>query len=496
MKIEQISMDSEGLRIISGEVKNFQGVSNKIFHVEGSSFFIIGKNQSNKSCFMRAIQSPIDSSSIPSKVIKDGEEECVVKLKVGGSIDGEKKEYNFKIKFSEKDQRGKVSVIDGDGNTLENRTAQKNLLNFVSFEVDEFIRKGLTETGQVSKPGLLQQIEILKSFMTQEDKVKLFELEKEYDRIYKERTSLNTEIDNIKASAKVLSYTQEELAVYSADKNSEITEVQKKQQDIANSIVEWSKQNNDLENKRSRIAKIEKDTADLPKAIIALNKLKPICDIDLQVEDGTSLSVMFGEIIRQVKLLEVDVKHMESKGKENNALIQEVSNISIWMQSNPKPSVDDLNTKMTELLSHQEKYREIKSVEVKGIELKAKTEKSDDITKRLEGIKLEKKELFSQSKLPVKNLSFDSEGIYYNEKPFNEDHCNSADIIAVGVKIAMAMNPTLRVVMIKHGSLIDKPTLKKMVKFCHDSNYQVIGEIVDFEGTKETEVVFAEEFLK
>lgn len=497
MKTENIN-NQEGLRIISGEIANFQGISQKMVEVAGQSFVIFGKNAGGKSSVIRAFESVINSSSLPTKAIKEGEDSATVKLTVGGVVNGEEQEYTYKIRVTEEaagKQKGVITVTDKEGNKIETRSVQKNILNYVSFDIDSFIRKGMTPEGRASKAGILEQIDILKSFMTQDDKVALHQLETEYEKIYLSRTDLNKEIDNIKASAKALPYTQEELTVFSADKTEEIAIIQSKQQDLANAIVEWSQNNDKLEAKRKRIETLVKEVVDLPKAQVAYTKLKPICDIDLVIEDGNPLSDIFCDIVKQVKLLGIDISHMESKKKQCAELTLEVTALAGWMLDNSRPSVEALNDKMTQLLSHQEKYREISSVEAKGIELKAKNEKSEAITKRLAEIKDEKKNLFAKSKLPVKGLTFDATGIYYNNLPFNSDHINSAEILSIGLAIAMAMNPTLRVVMIRNGSLIDKVTLKKMVGFCSKSGYQVILEVVDFSAESETEIVFTEKYL-
>jgi len=46
----------------------------------------------------------------------------------------------------------------------------------------------------------------------------------------------------------------------------------------------------------------------------------------------------------------------------------------------------------------------------------------------------------------------------------------------------MAMNPNLRLMVIKDGSLLDKKTLEYILKICESKGYQLLIEMVDRDG--------------
>ena len=97
--------------------------------------------------------------------------------------------------------------------------------------------------------------------------------------------------------------------------------------------------------------------------------------------------------------------------------------------------------------------------------------------------------------MPVKGLSFTDEEIYYNDLPFNEDSQPKSTIIGVGVKIAMCLNPRLKVLVIRDGSLLDDGTLKMILKMADKYGYQLLIEIVDNEHDV-PEIKFTEEVIK
>jgi hypothetical protein len=53
----------------------------------------------------------------------------------------------------------------------------------------------------------------------------------------------------------------------------------------------------------------------------------------------------------------------------------------------------------------------------------------------------------------------------------------------------MAMNPNLKLVIIKDGSLLDKETIDKVIKMCDKYDYQVIIERVHDECDLEVEFI-------
>ncbi len=100
----------------------------------------------------------------------------------------------------------------------------------------------------------------------------------------------------------------------------------------------------------------------------------------------------------------------------------------------------------------------------------------------------------AQAELPVDGLAFDAEGVTLNGIPFGD--CALSEKLTVSTAIAMAANPTLRVALIRDGSLLDSEGREALGKLAKAEGYQVWFECVEGRGgfeIREGRVVGAEE---
>ena len=176
----------------------------------------------------------------------------------------------------------------------------------------------------------------------------------------------------------------------------------------------------------------------------------------------------------------------------NKGKLEQTNN---WLAKNKEPKTETLQDELKDLNDHQDKFREVdgfNKLYKDKIDLEKTTEKS---SKRLKVILEEKATVFTNSTMPVKDLTFDEDGVYYKGLPFDSDHHPSSHILTIGVKLAMAMSPNLRCVFIKDGSLFDKQTFSAVLKHIEKSGYQLFIEMVDWNAGSEVSVEFAEEFV-
>ena len=429
----------EGLKIISTELMNFQSLTHKLVEIQGKSIVIIGKNGGSKSTLLRAIQSPLNAEVIPSKPIKTGEDNASVRVVVGGTIDGEDKQYVYNIFFNEQNQKGKITVSDEQGTEYKTRSMQKDILGDISFDVDQFIRLGMTSNGTKSVAGVREQVEILRKFLSPDERKKLNNLDAEYKTKYEKRTDVNKGIAKIKVKiSDVPKMTEEEIKTYSVDKSEEATKLQATLGNISEAMVKWDR--------------VNKGTADANKKI--------------------------AELEEELKVL----KEQKAKGEA-------------WLKVNAKPQVEELQEQLKAVTEHQKYFNTVAELNGLVADLKSEEKQSEILTERLKKIQEEKTLVFENSTMPVKGLSFDDEGVFYKGLPFNDDHHPSSMIISVGVQLAIAMNPHLKCIFIKDGSLLDKATFSKVLKFVESKGYQLFIEMVDWDAKDEVAVQFAESFI-
>ena len=93
------------------------------------------------------------------------------------------------------------------------------------------------------------------------------------------------------------------------------------------------------------------------------------------------------------------------------------------------------------------------------------------MTNDLAAIDKAKEEKLSSAKMPIEFLTFDESGVYYKGIPFSQ--ASSAEALRVSVAMGIAMNPELKILLIRDGSLLDEDNLKAVSEMAFDSGCQV-----------------------
>ena len=118
-----------------------------------------------------------------------------------------------------------------------------------------------------------------------------------------------------------------------------------------------------------------------------------------------------------------------------------------------------------------------KKLEEMAEKLKAE---ADEITQRMEAREAEKRESIAAAKLPVEGITFGAGEVLMNGVPF--DQASDAEQLRASIAIAMALNPKLRVIRVRDGSLLDEESLKLISDMADKEDYQVWCERVDSSG--------------
>ena len=105
---------------------------------------------------------------------------------------------------------------------------------------------------------------------------------------------------------------------------------------------------------------------------------------------------------------------------------------------------------------------------VKGEEVESLEKASKLLTKNIEEIDSCKNESMKKAKFPIDGLSFSSEGVLYNGVPYEQ--CAQSEQLRVSVAMGLAMNPTLRVLLIRDGSLLDQSNRKLVAEMAAEAD--------------------------
>lgn len=133
-----------------------------------------------------------------------------------------------------------------------------------------------------------------------------------------------------------------------------------------------------------------------------------------------------------------------------------------------------------------EKMKTIDAVngKVRANEEKAKLEaqladakkKAQEFSVTIDKIDAEKQAALSAAKFPVSGLGFDDKGLTFNSLPFTQ--ASSAEQLKVSMAMALAMNPTIKLCLIRDGSLLDNDSLAVIQKMADEAGAQVLIEMV------------------
>jgi predicted ATP-dependent endonuclease of OLD family len=430
-----------GLKILKAEIKNFKNIEYREVEFEGKSALIIGSNGKGKSSLIQAVCSPINSKMIPFEPIKKGEEKGHVILTIGGDLHGEQVKYNVECYFSQEHKRGRLVLKTEDGTSISSVKANlSSILGNISFDIMEFMRMAKTDSGKPSEAGVKKQIELVKSLMPEEAIKVLYELDLEREKIYSERTEIRREIKYIKSDLESNSFTLEDIEKY-------------KEQVSAS---EYS-------------IKIEKGK---------------------EINDNIQKSIEFiNHSDDSVKSIDEDIAALQLKRKE---LLTKKAQCEAFISKHKEVDVDSLLIQMDSISEHNSNHLKIAEMKAKEEKLKEAEVSSEKISERITQISSEKVQLFSSAKLPVKGLTFNESSVMYDGLPLTEEQHPTSRLIAIGLKIGMALNPNLRLLVIKDGSLLDNKTMKYVLDACDKKGYQLLIEQVSDEDSEEVKVEFIE----
>jgi len=100
--------------------------------------------------------------------------------------------------------------------------------------------------------------------------------------------------------------------------------------------------------------------------------------------------------------------------------------------------------------------------------------------KELEKVLAHKLEVIEHLPLPVPGLSITDEGVTFNGVPLEQ--CAESEKLRVGVRLGMAANPKLRVILFREGSALDSAARQQVAEWAAAEGYQVWMERVDESG--------------
>ena len=133
--------------------------------------------------------------------------------------------------------------------------------------------------------------------------------------------------------------------------------------------------------------------------------------------------------------------------------------------------IEDINLDIFSIEETNKKIRANVLYDTESKTLKSVQSAYDKIDAKVESIRECRQKAIQSANLPIPNLSFGDDGLLYSSIPLKQ--CSDGEKLMVSMAISMALNPTLRVLRIKDGSLLDQNNLAILRKMVKDKGYQL-----------------------
>jgi DNA repair exonuclease SbcCD ATPase subunit len=110
------------------------------------------------------------------------------------------------------------------------------------------------------------------------------------------------------------------------------------------------------------------------------------------------------------------------------------------------------------------------------VEVKTANDNVDHLTEQITSIDDQKRSMLEQASFPVEGLGFDEDGVTFDGVPLEQ--ASQAQRVRVSVAMGLAMNPELRVLLVRDASLLDDESMAMMARMAEEADGQLWMERV------------------
>lgn len=151
-------------------------------------------------------------------------------------------------------------------------------------------------------------------------------------------------------------------------------------------------------------------------------------------------------------------------------------------------SVSEVQSQISSLEETNRRAREVKQYSALQTDLTSLEKDIERCSAIMQLAQINKDEAIEDADLPIEGLGITEDGITINDIPFSQ--CSAAQRLKTSMAIAMMANPTVRVILIRDGSLLDEDNMSVIEEMAGDNDFQLWVECV---GTDEDTGVYIED---
>lgn len=436
-----MSTKSDGLKIIGLQAENFKRLKAVSLKLDGKALVIGGRNEQGKSSLLDSIWVALGGKDAMKKLeitepINKGAEKAKIVLDLGTLI------------VTRKWTPTEALVVENkDGATFKSPQGMLDALLGRVFDPFEFARMKEADRKEL----LLSLVDI---------GIDLDQWAEDRKSVYDERTAVNRRVKELEG----------QLAGMSFHKDAPREEISS--QSVLEKLRDAQRVKEANDEKRRQLKEMTDMATQTKEAIESCAKLMKEGQDEIEALEAQITTI-------KEQLMEFATKQGQLK-KSLDAQIVEGKKFYAEVQALVDP---DLTVFDEELASLEERNAKVRA-NAKRREVEAAHEqycnKAAGLTSSLEKMDNDKAEALLKTKFPVDGLSIDENGVTFNNLPIGQ--ASTEEKIRVGMAIAMAMSPKLKVIRISQGESLDAEHFKMILRMAEENGYQALVETVGDPG--------------
>ncbi len=181
-------------------------------------------------------------------------------------------------------------------------------------------------------------------------------------------------------------------------------------------------------------------------------------------------------IKRDKDKLATDTAELKELQRRVTAMKKSIKDQEKALEGIVEVDAESLSFKMTGAEKINAQVRENKEYAAVDKKLVALRKQSGSLGDQMTKITDQKDKLLAKTKFPIKGLEIGDDGVTFKGVPLVQ--CSSSQSIKISVAIGLAMNPKLKVLLIREGSLLDSKNLAMIAKMADKAGAQIWVERV------------------
>lgn len=185
-------------------------------------------------------------------------------------------------------------------------------------------------------------------------------------------------------------------------------------------------------------------------------------------EDGRRIANERDRLRRELEEVEERLRQHDEQQKHLEGIVAGLQDVDTAAMREQIRNAEETNRRVR--AKHQRRDLEVAHAEAVA--------SSEHLTKKLAGIDAGKAAAIAKAAMPVEGLGFDESG-HVTFKGLPLDQASAAERLRVSVAIGIAMNPRLRVLLIRDASLLDQESLRMVADMASAADCQLWVERVE-----------------